>query len=254
MSLTAWIVGGAAIAVTSVVLGVAPLRRALLAGPLLAWYRGRVPPMSRTEREAIEAGTVWWEGDLFSGKPEWDKLLSAPRPTLSQEERSFLENETEQLCAMVSDWETGHVYGDLPPAVWQFIKDNGFLGMIIPKKYGGREISAYAQSQVIARLASRCSDLAVSVMVPNSLGPAELLLRYGTEEQKNHFLPRLARALEVPCFALTGPHAGSDAASIPDVGIVCRGMWEGKEALGMRVTWEKRYITLAPIATLIGLA
>ncbi|HUL92056.1 MAG TPA: acyl-CoA dehydrogenase [Burkholderiales bacterium] len=237
-----------------VVVTVAPLRRLFVSRLLLRWYRGQLPAMSQTEREAIDAGTVWWDGDLFSGRPDWNKLLAVPRPRLTAEEQSFLDNETEQLCAMVSDWETTQIYQDLPPQAWQFIKDKGFLGMIIPKRYGGKEFSATMHSQVIQKLASRCGVAAVHVMVPNSLGPAELLLHYGTEEQKNHYLPRLAKGLEIPCFGLTNPHAGSDAAAIPDFGVVCKGSWEGKEILGMRVTWEKRYITLGPISTLLGLA
>jgi acyl-CoA dehydrogenase len=232
----------------------APLRRLLVSRPLLAWYRGQLPSMSPTEQEAIDAGTVWWDGELFSGRPEWKKLLSFPRPKLTAEEQSFLDNETEQLCAMVNDWETTQIYQDLPPQAWQFIKDKGFLGMIIPKKYGGKEFSATLHSQVVQKLATRCGAAAVHVMVPNSLGPSELLLHYGTEEQKNHYLPRLAKGLEIPCFGLTNPHAGSDAAAIPDLGVVCKGTWEGREILGMRVTWEKRYITLGPISTLLGLA
>ncbi|MGB7540451.1 MAG: acyl-CoA dehydrogenase [Burkholderiales bacterium] len=241
-------------AIAGVVLGVAPIRRRLVSRPLLAWYRGQLPPMSQTEQEAIDAGTVWWDGDLFSGKPDWNKLLAVLPPRLRPEEQAFLDNETEQLCAMANDWETTQVHQDLPPHVWQFIKDKGFLGMIIPKKYGGKEFSACMHSQVIQKLSSRCGAAAVSVMVPNSLGPAELLLHYGTDEQKNHYLPRLAKGLESPCFGLTNPHAGSDAAAIPDFGIVCKGVWEGREVLGMRLTWEKRYITLGPIATLLGLA
>ena len=237
-----------------VVLTIAPLRRLFISRLLLRWYRGRLPAMSQTEREAIDAGTVWWDAELFSGRPDWAKLLAVPQPKLTAEEQSFLDNETEQLCAMVSDWETTEIYQDLPPQAWQFIKDKGFLGMIIPKRYGGREFSATMHSQVIQKLASRCGVAAVHVMVPNSLGPAELLLNYGTEEQKNHYLPRLAKGLEIPCFGLTSPHAGSDAAAIPDFGIVCKGSWEGNEILGMRVTWEKRYITLGPISTLLGLA
>jgi len=231
-----------------------PLRRALLSDRLLAAFRKVMPPMSQTEADAINAGTVWWDADLFSGKPDWAKLLSLPAPRLTAEEQAFLDNETETLCAMSNDWEQTHHNYDMPPEVWQFIKEKGFLGMIIPKRYGGKEFSAYMHSQVIMKLSTRCSATAVSVMVPNSLGPAELLLHYGTEEQKNHYLPRLARGEEIPCFALTNPHAGSDAAAIPDLGIVCKGMWNGKEVLGMRVTWQKRYITLGPVATLLGLA
>jgi acyl-CoA dehydrogenase len=248
------VVLAAVIAACAAVLGIAPLRRQIVSRALLAWYRGQLPAMSQTEREAIDAGTVWWDAELFSGRPDWDKLLAFPKPKLTAEEQSFLDNEAEQLCAMVSDWETTQIYQDLPPQAWQFIKDKGFLGMIIPKRYGGREFSATMHSQVIQKLASRCGVAAVHVMVPNSLGPAELLLNYGTEEQKNHYLPRLAKGLEIPCFGLTNPHAGSDAAAIPDVGTVCKGVWEGKEILGMRVTWEKRYITLGPISTLLGLA
>jgi acyl-CoA dehydrogenase len=232
----------------------APLRRALVSAPLLAAYRRILPQMSQTEREALEAGTVWWEGELFRGKPDWRQLLGYPQPALSAEEQAFLDDEVEQLCAMSDDWVTSHELHDLPPHVWQFIKDKGFLGMIIPKRYGGKEFSAWAHSQVVTKLSTRCSATAVTVMVPNSLGPAELLLHYGTDAQKEHYLPRLARGQEIPCFALTSPQAGSDAASIPDYGIVCKGMHEGREVLGMRVTWDKRYITLGPVATLLGLA
>jgi acyl-CoA dehydrogenase len=181
-------------------------------------------------------------------------LLAYPQPKLSAEEQSFIDNECEQLCRMVSDWDTTQTHHDLSPEAWAYAKDKGFLGMIIPKRYGGLEFSAYAHSQVIQKLSTRCSASAVSVMVPNSLGPAELLLHYGTEEQKNYYLPRLAKGLEIPAFALTNPNAGSDAASIPDTGIICKGMYQGREVLGMRVTWDKRYITLGPICTILGLA
>ncbi|MBM3345029.1 MAG: acyl-CoA dehydrogenase [Betaproteobacteria bacterium] len=240
--------------IVAVILNLPPLRRALISDALLAWFRRILPAMSQTEREAIDAGTVWWEGELFSGRPDWRRLLDLPEPKLTAEEQAFLDNETEELCRISNDWETTHVHHDLPPRVWQFIKDKGFLGMIIPKQYGGRQFSAFMHSQVVTKLASRCSATCVSVMVPNSLGPAELLLHYGTEAQKNHYLPRLARGLEIPCFGLTNPSAGSDAAAIPDVGVVCKGLWEGREVLGMRVTWEKRYITLGPVSTLLGLA
>jgi acyl-CoA dehydrogenase len=243
----------AAFVAFALVANVGPLRRALLSAPMLRAFRRVLPPMSQTEADAINAGTVWWDGDLFSGKPDWAKLLAFPKPELSPEERAFLDNETEELCRLANDWDT-YALGDMPPHVWQHIKDKGFLGMIIPKAYGGKGFSAYAHSQVVMKLSTRCSAAAVSVMVPNSLGPAELLLHYGTEEQKRHYLPRLAKGLDIPCFALTSPHAGSDAAAIPDAGIVCKGSWEGREVLGMRVTWDKRYITLGPIATLLGLA
>ncbi len=238
----------------AIILNIPALRRAVVSNALLAWYRRILPAMSQTEKEAIDAGTVWWDGELFSGRPDWEKLLALPEPKLTAEEQAFLDNETEELCRISNDWDTTHVYHDLPPHVWQFIKDKGFLGMIIPKQYGGKQFSAYMHSQVVAKLASRCSATCVSVMVPNSLGPAELLLHYGTEDQKDHYLPRLAKGLEIPCFGLTNPNAGSDAAAIPDVGIVCKGLWEGREVLGMRVTWEKRYITLGPVSSLLGLA
>jgi acyl-CoA dehydrogenase len=253
-SINAFFTLAAVLLAGGVLLAVAPLRRLLVSKLLLAWYRSQLPSMSQTEQEAIDAGTVWWDGELFSGRPDWTKLLAVPRPKLSAEEQSFLDNETEQLCAMVNDWETTQIHQDLPPQAWQFIKDKGFLGMIIPKKYGGKEFSATLHSQVVQKLATRCGAAAVHVMVPNSLGPGELLVHYGTEEQKNHYLPRLAKGLEIPCFGLTNAHAGSDAAAIPDSGIVCKGTAEGREILGMRVTWEKRYITLGPISTLLGLA
>jgi acyl-CoA dehydrogenase len=241
-------------AVLALPLLVPALRRSLVSEGLLRVYRRILPPMSQTEQEALDAGTVWWDGELFSGQPDWSKLLAFPQPKLSPEEQRFVDQETEELCDMVSDWETTSLYQDLPPQVWQFIKDKGFLGMIIPKKYGGLEFSAYAHSQVVMKLSTRSSAAAVTVMVPNSLGPAELLLHYGTEDQKNHYLPRLARGQEIPCFALTSPWAGSDAAAIPDTGIVSKGVYQGKEVLGLRVTWNKRYITLGPVATILGLA
>jgi acyl-CoA dehydrogenase len=231
-----------------------PLRRLLITRGVFAIFKRILPQMSDTEREALEAGTVWWEGDLFRGNPNWKKLLAYPVPKLTPVEQSFLDNETAEACRLVNDWEVSHKLYDLTPDTWSYIKEKGFLGMIIPKKYGGLEFSAYAHSQVVMKLSTRSSALAVSVMVPNSLGPAELLLHYGTDAQKNHYLPRLAKGLEVPAFALTSPWAGSDAASIPDVGIVCKGQYQGREVVGMRVTWDKRYITLAPVCTLLGLA
>ncbi len=231
-----------------------PLRRAIVTRPLFAAYRRMLPQMSQTEKEALEAGSVWWEGELFHGRPDWSKLLAYPQPKLTPVEQAFLDNETAELCRLSDDWVSSHYDHDLSPQAWQYLKEKGFLGMIIPKKYGGMEFSAYAHSEVVTKLSTRCAATAVSVMVPNSLGPAELLLHYGTEEQKSHYLPRLARGLDIPCFALTSPWAGSDAASIPDQGIVCRGQWQGREVVGMRVTWDKRYITLAPVATVVGLA
>jgi acyl-CoA dehydrogenase len=240
--------------VVAAVLNLPLIRRKVITDQILALYRRVLPDMSQTEKEAIDAGTVWWDGELFSGRPDWNKLLGIPQPRLSAEEQAFLDGPVEELCAMCDDWEITHERLDLPPHAWQYIKDKGFLGMIIPKQYGGLGFSALGHSAVVQKLATRSSTAAISVMVPNSLGPGELLLHYGTDEQKNHYLPRLAKGLEVPCFALTSPEAGSDAASIPDRGVVCKGLWQGKEVLGMRVTWDKRYITLGPIATLLGLA
>jgi len=230
------------------------LRRKLVSDAVLGAFRKLMPPMSQTERDAIEAGTVWWDGDLFSGRPNWRRLLETPYPALSAEEQRFLDHDVDELCAMVTDWETTHVHRDLPPRVWQFIKDRGFLGMGIAKEYGGLGFSAYAHSQVMTKLSTHSGTVSVTVMVPNSLGPGELLAHYGTEEQKRNYLPRLAKGLEIPCFALTHPNAGSDAASIPDYGIVCWGEHEGRRVLGLSVTWDKRYITLGPVATLLGLA
>ena len=238
----------------AIVANLKSVRQSLLSGPIFKIYKKLLPQMSQTEKEALEAGTVWWDGDLFSGKPEWNKLLDYPAAKLTAEEQAFIAGPTEELCGMVNEWQITHELYDLPPPVWQFIKDKGFLGMIIPKEYGGLGFSAYAHSQVVMKISTRSGTAAISVMVPNSLGPGELLLHYGTQDQKNYYLPRLAKGLEIPCFALTAPDAGSDAASMPDAGIVCKQMWEGKETLGVRVTWEKRYITLGPVATILGLA
>ncbi|WP_432239627.1 acyl-CoA dehydrogenase [Herbaspirillum robiniae] len=238
----------------TILVAVKSIRQSLISRPALDMFRKIMPGMSSTERDAIEAGTVWWDAELFSGKPDWRRLFEISPPRLTPEEQSFMDNEVEQLCAMVSDWDTTVKHQDIQPEAWQFIKDRGFLGMIIPRQYGGKQFSAYMHSQVIMKLASRSSAAAISVMVPNSLGPAELLLHYGTEAQKSHYLPRLAAGLEIPCFALTSPYAGSDAAAIPDIGVVCRGIHEGRETLGFRVSWSKRYITLAPVATVLGLA
>ena len=229
------------------------LRRKVLTAPLFGWFQRTLPPMSQTEREAIDAGTVWWDGELFSGRPDWNTLLGYSKAELTEEEQAFIDGPTEELCAMVSDWQIGQDL-DLPPAAWEHIKSHGFFALIIPKEYGGKGFSAYAHSQVAMKLATRSGDLASTVMVPNSLGPAELLLHYGTDEQRNHYLPRLARGDEIPCFALTGPLAGSDAGAMPDTGIICKGQWQGEEVIGLRLNWEKRYITLGPVATLLGLA
>ena len=210
--------------------------------------------MSDTERDAIEAGTAWWEAELFQGDPEWNQLLNHQVSELTDEEQAFLDGPVDELCAMIDDWHVTNELNDLTPETWEFIKKNKFLGMIIPKKYGGLEFSAIAHSAVVMKISTRSGTAGVSVMVPNSLGPGELLLHYGTEAQKDYYLPRLAVGEEIPCFALTGPNAGSDAGAIPDTGIVCKGMHEGKEVLGLRCNWEKRYITLGPVATILGLA
>ena len=229
-------------------------RRRSITTPLFHWFRKVLPPISDTEQEALDAGTVWWDGEIFSGRPDWNRLHSYPMPTLTAEEQAFLDGPVEELCSMTNEWQVTTELQDLPAPVWDFIKGNGFFGLIIPREYGGKGFSAYAHSQVAMKLASRSGDLGSTVMVPNSLGPAELLMQYGTDDQKQYYLPRLAAGQEVPCFALTSPEAGSDAGGMPDRGIVCRGQWQGEEVLGLSVTWEKRYITLGPVATLLGLA
>ncbi|THD08616.1 acyl-CoA dehydrogenase [Rhodanobacter lindaniclasticus] len=229
-------------------------RRKQISAPLLKMFANVTPKLSETEQTALEAGTVGFEGELFSGKPDWHELLKQPKPELSVEEQAFMDGPVEELCAMIDDWQITHELADLPPNVWEFIKKNKFFGMIIPKQYGGLQFSALAHSAVLQKLSTMSATVSSTVAVPNSLGPAELLLHYGTDEQKNHYLPRLAVGEEIPCFALTGPYAGSDATSIPDVGIVCKQMVDGVETLGLKLTFDKRYITLAPIATVVGLA
>ncbi|MCC5867499.1 MAG: acyl-CoA dehydrogenase [Gammaproteobacteria bacterium] len=237
-----------------VFLNIEDQRREHITRRLLAIYRTMLPQMSRTEREALESGTVWWEGELFSGSPRWEKLMDMPPPRLSEEEQAFIDGPVDTLCRMANDWEITHELADLPKPVWNYIIENRFFGMIIPKKYGGLEFSALANSMVLAKLSSRGMVLGSTVGVPNSLGPAELLLHYGTEEQKTYWLPRLASGQEIPCFALTSVRVGSDATAITDTGVVCRGQWQGEEVIGIRLNWDKRYITLAPVATVIGLA
>jgi acyl-CoA dehydrogenase len=231
-----------------------PIRVSILSTKLLSFYKSVTPELSDTEKEAIDAGTVWWDGDLFTGKPDWQKLHAISRPRLTSEEQAFLDGPCEEVCTMVNEWEINHVDADLPDEIWAFLKEHKFFAMIIEKKYGGLAYSAFAQSRVLQKLAGVSAVLSSTVGVPNSLGPGELLQHYGTKEQQDYYLPRLAVGKDVPCFALTGPEAGSDAGSIPDVGVVCKGEFEGKEVLGMRLTFSKRYITLAPIATVIGLA
>jgi acyl-CoA dehydrogenase len=233
---------------------ITPLRRMLISRPVFSLYKKIMPAMSSTEKEALDAGVVTWEADLFSGHPDWKKLLKFPAATLTAEEQAFLDNETNELCSQIDEWKMTHIQGTLPDSMWQYLKDKGFFSFIIPKSYGGLEFSPYAVSRILIKLYSCSTSLAATVGVPNSLGPAELLLKYGTQTQKDYYLPRLAKGLEIPCFALTSPVAGSDAAAIPDIGIVCKGMFEGKEILGINLNFDKRYITLAPIASLIGLA
>ena len=229
-------------------------RKQLVSSKIFGVVKANMPPISQTEQDAIDAGTVWWDAELFSGNPRWEVLFDAKTPRLSDEEKEFMDGPVEQLCAMVDDWKITHELNDLPEPVWEFIRSNNFFGLNASKKYGGLEFSAYAQSCIVQKLATRSGSVAVTVMVPNSLGPAELLYHYGTDEQKSYYLPRLASGEEIPCFGLTNPWAGSDAAGMPDCGVVCKGKYKGKSVLGFMVNWEKRYITLGPVATLLGLA
>lgn len=235
-------------------LALTPIRKLVLSGPAYGVVKSILPRVSRTEQEALDAGTIGWDAELFSGKPDWVKLLGVRKPTLSAEEQAFLDGPCEKVCSMIDDWDTRNNRADMPPAVWTYLKEQGFLGMLIGREHGGLGFSAQAQSQVVSKIASRSIAAGITVMVPNSLGPGELLEKYGTAEQKKKYLHRLAKGQEVPCFALTGPHAGSDAAGMRDVGVVCYDMYEGKKTLGVKLSWDKRYITLAPVATLLGLA
>ena len=237
-----------------VLLNLVEVRREKITKPLLAIYRKMLPSMSDTEREALEAGNVWWDGELFSGMPEWDKLMSYPAPQLSEEEQAFVDGPCQELCRMIDDWQICHELADMPKEVWDYIIEKRFFAMIIPKKYGGLEFSAYAVATVLSLIGSRSATVGSTIGVPNSLGPAELLLHYGTEEQKDRYLPGLASGAEIPCFALTSTPAGSDAASLIDSGVVCKGKWQGKTITGVKLNWSKRYITLAPVATVLGLA
>jgi acyl-CoA dehydrogenase len=235
-------------------LNLVEFRRMQVSRRALELFRRMLPTMSRTEQEALEAGNVWWEGELFSGMPNWRKLLDLPAPSLSDEEQAFLDGPVESLCRMLDDWQVTHELCDMPPRVWDFLKSKGFFAMIIPKEYGGLGFSPLANSMVLTKVSSRSATAASTIGVPNSLGPAELLLAYGTDEQKQRWLPGLASGEEIPCFALTSPRVGSDATAIVDTGIVCKGSFEGRETIGIRLNWEKRYITLAPVATVLGLA
>lgn len=238
----------------AVLLNTPQLRQSMVTSAVFDFLKQVMPSMSATEKEALEAGDIGWEGELFRGRPNWAQFLAYPKPKLSDEEQAFLDGPVQTLCNMVNDWEVSHHELDLPPAVWKFMREEGFFGLMIPKQFGGKGFSAFAHSEIATKLVSTSVTLSTTVSVPNSLGPAELLLEYGTEEQKNHYLPRLAAGLEMPSFALTSPDAGSDASSIPDTGVVCRGQFNGEEVVGLKLNFEKRYITFAPIATVIGLA
>jgi len=253
--LTPWsLLLGIPIIALSIIILVEPLRFNLITKPAYKTLANSMPSISTTEQEALEAGTSWWEKELFMGAPDWSQFEKYPYPTLSEEEQSFIDNEVDLLCSMLNEWEIHHHLKDLPPEVWQFIKDKGFLGLIIPKSFGGKEFSSFAQSRIMSKIASRSLTTAVSCMVPNSLGPGELLMHYGTDAQKQQYLPGLAKGEEIPCFGLTSPEAGSDAGAIPDSGVVCYGEYEGAQVLGLRMNFSKRWITLAPIATVVGLA
>lgn len=230
------------------------LRQKYIVKPAFAKLQRKMPSISRTEREALEAGNTWWEKELFSGSPRWKDLFSLPKPVLTQEEEQFLNNQVEKLCSLINDWQVIFEKHDLTLEVWDYLKKEKFFGMAIPKEYGGLGFSALAHSTVVIKIATRSLSAAVNTMVPNSLGPGELLLHYGTDEQKKYYLPRLAAGEEIPCFALTAPDAGSDAGAIPDTGIVCKQLLNDQEVLGIKLTWDKRYITLAPVATVLGLA
>ncbi|WP_111746118.1 acyl-CoA dehydrogenase [Salinisphaera orenii] len=235
-------------------LGVPGIRRKLLTSQLFERFKVILPPMSATEREALEAGSPWWEAEMFSGTPDWHYLLNFQRTELTDEEQAFLDNEAEQLCDMADEWQISHELKDMPPEVWQFLRENKFFAMLIPKEHGGLGFSSVAQSTIVAKIATGSLTAATTVMVPNSLGPGELLVRYGTRQQQNRWLPGLADGSEIPCFGLTGPEVGSDAGALPDRGIVCEGQYNGETVLGIKLTFAKRWITLAPVATVIGLA
>ena len=254
VSLTAILIISVLFAVIAVPLNVNSLRRRWLSEPFLATYRKMLPTLSDTEKVALEAGTVGWEGELFAGNPDWDSLLEQQWPELNETEKAFIDGPVDELCKMLDPWKNAHELADLPPEVWAFLKENRFFGMIIPIEYGGLGFSAIAHRAVLQKLSSVCSVAGSTVAVPNSLGPAELLVHYGTDEQKDYYLPRLAKGEEIPCFGLTGPTAGSDATSIPDTGIICKQKYKGKNVLGIRLNFDKRYITLAPVATIVGLA
>jgi acyl-CoA dehydrogenase len=235
-------------------MSLASLRREFISKPIYRWAQRVLPSLSDTERDAIEAGDTWWDADLFGGNPDWAQLLAFPAPRLSAEEQALLDGPVDELCRMLDEWHINWELRDLPSEVWDFLKQKKLFAMIIPKRYGGLGFSAYAHSEVIRKLSTRSLSGAVTAMVPNSLGPGELLLHFGTKAQQDYWLPRLAEGKEIPCFGLTSPEAGSDAAAMVDSGVVCRGSWQGRDVLGIRLNWHKRYITLGPVATVLGLA
>ena len=241
-------------AIIALPLNIENIRLKFISLPLLSFFKKIMPHMSETEQQALDAGTTWFEADLFRGNPNWTRLHNYPQPKLNAKEKAFLDGPVEEVCSMANDWQITHELADLPPEIWQFLKDNKFFAMIIKKQYGGLEFSAYAQSRVLQKLTGVSSVLAITVGVPNSLGPGELLQAYGTKDQQDYYLPRLATGEEIPCFALTSPEAGSDAGAIPDTGVVCKQIFENEEVLGIKLNWDKRYITLAPVATVLGLA
>ena len=248
------VLGAVLIGVAFLLMQPNPLRERFLSRPLLGRIRSMLPKLSDTEAQALESGSVDWDGELFSGSPDWDRLLNARPAQLSEDEQAFVDGPVDDLCAMLDDWAMVHEDFDLPAPVWERIKADGFLGLMIPESYGGKGFSHTAHSETVMKLSTRSVSAAVTVMVPNSLGPGELLLEYGTDEQKEHYLPRLARGEEIPCFALTSPVAGSDAGAIPDKGVVCKQTVDGEEVIGIRLDFAKRWITLAPVATVVGLA
>ncbi len=236
------------------VLSIPSVRRQVVVAPAFGLVQRVLPKVSDTEAQALDAGTVGFDAEIFSGEPDWNKLQAIPPIRLTAEEQAFLDGPTDELCRMINDWQVRHANREIPEPIWAFVKKHGFLGMLISKEHGGLGFSAQAQSLILGKIASRSPDVVTIVMVPNSLGPGELIEKYGTNEQKHYYLPRLAKGEEVPCFSLTGPTSGSDAATMRDVGYVARGQHDGKETLGVRLSWDKRYITLGPKATLVGLA
>jgi acyl-CoA dehydrogenase len=235
-------------------LSIPPLRRALIVKPVFGTIKKILPAVSETEQQALDAGTVGWDAELFSGRPDWAKMRAVPPVVLTPDEKAFLDGPTEELCRMIDGWQIRHNEFEIPDNIWKFACDKGFLGMLISKDHGGLGFSGQAQSLILGKISSRSPEVCTIVMVPNSLGPGELIEKYGTDEQKHYYLPRLAKGLEIPCFGLTGPTSGSDAATMRDIGTVCKGLHEGKEVVGVKLSWEKRYITLGPKASLLGLA